>query len=161
MKGHHVYRIGAALSVDGHPEHAIIWLEKACGVSGYDVRVVERHEARPREVRAGPLGAWIVRSCLARRRTGPSAAIWTTAGDEKERGYTNRCRNADGTCSDEYLQDHLTVARHDTNQTRCPYPNYNSQCPRGCFGSVSNLRIYTSSGLIIAARATQHWGDLE
>ena len=40
MKGHHVYRVGAALSVDGQPEHAIIWLEEGHGFSGYDVRVV-------------------------------------------------------------------------------------------------------------------------
>ena len=120
MKGHHAYGIGAALSVHSHPEHAIIWLEKARGFSGYDVRVIERHEARPREVRAGIFGARNVRSCFARRRAGPGAAIRATAGDEKERGYTNRSRNADGACSDEYLRGHLTVARHDTNQIHYP-----------------------------------------
>ena len=59
MKGHHVDRIGAALSIDGQPKDAIFWLEEGHGFSGYDVRVVERHEAGPRQAPAGICGVWI------------------------------------------------------------------------------------------------------
>ena len=57
VKGHHVYWIGAAFSVDGQPKYAIIWLEESHSVSGYHIRVVERHKSRPREVLGGISGS--------------------------------------------------------------------------------------------------------